>query len=314
MTNAIPKISVVMPVYNAQKYLREAIESILNQTFRDFEFIIVNDGSSDASGQIIKTYEDSRIILISQTNAGIVRALNTGIYTAKAECIARMDADDISMPNRLELQYDFLQNHPECVAVGSNAAVIDQNGNYVYTSCQPLNCQAINQAVPTTPFFHSSTMYKKESFQRVGGYADFHSMEDVVFFNKLTKLGSLKNLPDVLIKYRLVPTAISLRSPVKKSKVINQITSKAINGTVTEEERRKLNRLIVKRDIIWKTANYYLHLAKKYLVNNYRSDLARINLRKSLTIKFRMISVFCYFASFIPERMLKRLYVILKNN
>jgi glycosyltransferase involved in cell wall biosynthesis len=132
-----PLISVVMPVYNAAQYLREAIDSILNQTFRDFEFIIINDGSTDRSLEIIQSYNDDRIRLINQKNTGLAKALNNGIAIAKSDFIARMDADDISIPERLTSQFSFLESNVDVVAVGSNAEVIDKEGNHVYCTAQP---------------------------------------------------------------------------------------------------------------------------------------------------------------------------------
>src|SRR5688572_25142970 len=110
-----PCVTVLMPVYNAEKYLKEAIDSILQQTLTDFEFLIIDDGSTDASVRIIRSYADSRIRLVqNETNAGITVTLNKGIELAKAPLIARMDADDISYPMRLQRQYDFFLAHPYC--------------------------------------------------------------------------------------------------------------------------------------------------------------------------------------------------------
>ena len=121
-----------MSVYNGEKYLREAIDSILNQTFKDFEFIIVNDGSTDNSLKIIKSYNDPRITIINQKNTGLAKALNEGIKIAKGKFIARMDADDISEPERFKKEYKFMHVHDECVALGTNAIIIDENGNNLY--------------------------------------------------------------------------------------------------------------------------------------------------------------------------------------
>ena len=117
----MPVISVIMPVYNTkEKFLREAVESILNQTFTDFEFIIINDGSDSITEDIILSYKDLRIkYLKNEQNLGIVQSLNKAVKTAKGKYIARMDADDISMPHRLEKQYEFMENHPQCGVCGT---------------------------------------------------------------------------------------------------------------------------------------------------------------------------------------------------
>src|SRR3989339_1903405 len=107
-----PKISIVMPVYNCEGFLRDAIDSVLKQTFTDFELIIVNDASTDNTLSIIKSYDDLRIALINRGKLGLTRALNAGIATARGRYIARMDGDDISLPNRFQKQYDFLEKNP----------------------------------------------------------------------------------------------------------------------------------------------------------------------------------------------------------
>ena len=121
-----------MPVYNAEKYLVESIESILNQSLKNFEFIIINDGSKDKSLGIIKKYakKDKRIILLNNSrNLGLQKTLNKGLEVARGKYVARMDADDISLPKRLEIQFNYMEDHLEIFLVGSSAIVIDGNGN-----------------------------------------------------------------------------------------------------------------------------------------------------------------------------------------
>ena len=126
MLSPYPLVSVIMHVYNSSEYLIESIESILNQTFRNFELIIINDGSTDESEKIIKSYADKRIVFFIQENKGLASTLNRGINQARGNWIARMDADNISYPNRLEEQLKFLINNKACVAVGSNADYVDR--------------------------------------------------------------------------------------------------------------------------------------------------------------------------------------------
>jgi len=143
------KISVVMSVYNGEKYLREAIDSILSQTFHDFEFIIIDDGSNDGSAEVVRSYTDSRIRFVQQENRGLAAALNRGVLLARSGLIARMDQDDISMPDRFEKQYEYLQKHKEVVALGAAAVWIDVNGTYVCDSTVP--CTAFTR----NPFYSS---------------------------------------------------------------------------------------------------------------------------------------------------------------
>jgi len=115
-----PKVTVLMPVYNGEKYLNEAIDSILGQTFKDFKFLIINDGSTDGTADILKSYKDSRIkVTNNEKNIGLTKSLNKGLKMAKSEYIARMDADDISLPTRLQKQVEFMDSHPKVGVCGT---------------------------------------------------------------------------------------------------------------------------------------------------------------------------------------------------
>ena len=123
-----PKVAVLMSVYNGEKYLREAINSILSQTFNDFEFLIINDGSTDGTADILKSYTDSRIKIINnEKNIGLTKSLNKGLKIAKGEYIARQDADDISMPERLKEEVAFLEIHKDYAVVGTFVKILNEN-------------------------------------------------------------------------------------------------------------------------------------------------------------------------------------------
>lgn len=302
-----------MSVYNSEKYLREAIESILNQSFTEFEFIIINDGSADNSLQIIESYKDERIVLINQNNTGLAKALNIGIEKSRSNFIARMDADDISLPDRLQKQYEFLLQNPEYVVVGSNAIIIDNLGNYVHTSSQAISDVEAKQDLPNTPFFHPSVMYLKEIFFKAGKYCEaMIKGQDTVLFNRMAKFGKFYNIPDSLIKYRIVPTANSARSNIANSRFFKILQTTIENNTISDEDISYLKSITDNRYSNNRLADYHLHLAKKYLWNNYQPKLARKNLIKSLKSKFNKLSVFYYFVSFLPPKTILKLYKGLK--
>lgn len=127
----MPLLSVVMPVFNQEKYVASAIQSILNQTFTDFEFLIVDDGSTDKTVKIIQGFNDNRICLIQSEHKGFLSALELGVNSSKGKWVARMDSDDISHPERLEKQLEFLNNHPECCFVASSYGIITPNGHFL---------------------------------------------------------------------------------------------------------------------------------------------------------------------------------------
>lgn len=200
-------VSVLMPVYNAQEYLVEATESILNQTFYDFEFIIIDDGSTDESLPILQRFaeRDSRIRLISRPNRGLVETLNQGIALAQGEFVVRMDADDIAMADRIGLQVEYLNGHPECVAVGCSILWIDPDGAPI----RRIGAAAAHDEITEILMrgrggvCHPGAAFRRATALEVGGYNDvFEYAEDVDFFLRCGEYGLLANLSQCLLKYR----------------------------------------------------------------------------------------------------------------
>ena len=315
-------VSVVLSVYNAEKYLQEAIQSIINQTYKDFEFIIINDGSTDNSMQIIKGFADDRIVLIDRENKGFPYSLNEGIKLAKGMFIVRMDADDVCQPDRIELQLQFLQQNPEYVAIGSNATEIDENGNEIYTSNLIQNGDRIDiemkkrleNGMPLNPFYHSSTMFKKEAWENIGGYPLIRG-EDVIFFNRMKEQGKFINLPQPLLKYRVVPTAYSLRQ-IPEIDRFRGILVKAIKyQEITTEDKKFLDYLKnLKVNPKLRFCNHYLYLAKKYLINNRRPLLSLKNCFKALVLNpFRLTPYLYIVMNLIPVNYLKLKELKAKN-
>ncbi|MEL7354089.1 MAG: glycosyltransferase [Cyanobacteria bacterium J06560_5] len=204
-----PTLSVVMPVYNTLKYLDAAVESILTQSFDDFEFLIFDDGSTDGSKERLQQYanQDSRIKLFSREHGGLTLLLNEGLKKAKGEFIARMDSDDISEPSRFKAQICFLQQHPDYVAVGSEILRIDPGGLPIGIQGKLENHEDIVHAFlggKGGAIIHPSAMFKRLAIKEIGGYRpDCEPAEDLDLFIRLSKVGRLANLPQVLMKYRL---------------------------------------------------------------------------------------------------------------
>lgn len=307
------RLSVVMSVYNAENYLHEAIESILNQTFSDFEFIIVNDGSKDSSLEIIESYHDERIVLVNQKNAGLPKALNKGIDKSKTNYIARMDADDISLPKRLEDQYKFMRCNPECVILGSNAIIIDMNGEYVFTTNNKITDNEIKINLPKLSFLHSSVMFKKDGFYAAGKYCE--SMlkgQDTVLFNRMVNFGKFNNIKEPLIKYRIVPTANSVKKILGKK--YSEIERTAIQkNKISMTDRKYLESILRNTEVSERYSEYYIYLAKKYLWTNYNPTLSRRNLLLSYKKKVCFWTVGLYILTFFPEKFVQGTYCQLKR-
>jgi glycosyltransferase involved in cell wall biosynthesis len=196
-----------MPVYNCAPYLDEAIWSVRRQTFTDFECVIVDDGSSDGSTEIIQKHkeQDTRILFITQTNSGLVAALNAGIALCRGAYVARMDQDDVALPDRFERQVRFMQTHPDIDCVGGWALVIDGHGAEKNLIRFPLDSASINAALSegTYALLHPTIMVRATALIGVGGYDPVFKMaEDLDLFLRLSERGKLGNLSEVVLKYR----------------------------------------------------------------------------------------------------------------
>jgi glycosyltransferase involved in cell wall biosynthesis len=211
---AIPDISVVMSVFNGECFLREAVESILTQSFRDFEFIVIDDGSADAVRSMLHCYQtrDSRIRVYHQENRGLVASLNRGCGLARGKYIARMDADDIAIRDRLAWQIEFMERHPEVAVVGGAVQFIDQSGKALRTAGRPLHNPEIQEIIlgQSGVMWHPTVLMRKAAFSQVGGYRNVADAEDYDLWLRMAERFELANLPEVLLKYRIHPGQVSV--------------------------------------------------------------------------------------------------------
>jgi glycosyltransferase involved in cell wall biosynthesis len=196
-----------MPVYNSEKFLEEAIRSILNQSYSNFEFLIYDDNSTDNSKEIIQNFklQDSRIkFFLSKKNIGYAKLLNKMIVDAKFNFFARMDADDISEKTRFEKQLNFLLKNPKVSVVGSFAEIINEKGYFVTKSKYPINYLEIKNAFRDyCAFVHSAVILRADFVKQVGGYrACMSPAEDYDLWTRLARVSSMHNLPEYLLKYR----------------------------------------------------------------------------------------------------------------
>jgi glycosyltransferase involved in cell wall biosynthesis len=205
-TGIAPRISVVMAVYNGERFLREAIESILGQTFANFEFLIIDDGSTDRTRKIIRSYEDPRIrLVVNETNEGLTRTLNSGLRLARGEFIARQDADDISEPERFEKQIAFMDANTEVALLGTQYRYMDETG--VSWGTEPLPCShgELSWALLFgTPFIHSAVMFRRRQvLDSIGEYDQSTShAQDYQYWNRIALTHRVANLEQCLVRYR----------------------------------------------------------------------------------------------------------------
>lgn len=199
------KISVIMPVYNGERYTKETIESVIAQTFPDFEFIIIDDGSTDNTLGIVNSFNDNRIKILKQNHGGIVKALNLGIKESQGEYIVRIDADDMCVQNRFKKLVEYMDQNKSVVVCGSWAEMINENGEVIgELKYPPINNDNIRKYILLhNPFIHPSVIFRKDILNKVGGYKNFKHNEDYELWTRMLRLGEGYNIPENLIKYRV---------------------------------------------------------------------------------------------------------------
>ena len=270
-----PLVSVIMSVYNSEKYLAEAIESILNQTYKNFEFIIINDGSTDSSLDIIQEYmkKDNRIVLINRENKGLPYSLNEGIEKVKGKYIARMDADDISLPTRFEEQVKFMEENSKISICGTWAEVFRKDMKTKFLK-QPTNNDDMKvRLLFSVCFAHPTVMIRKYILDKYNlkYNLEYVNAQDYELWSRISEVTTMANLPKILLKYRISENSITSVTDSQKIKLRYKLLSDVFNRYIeqlgiinTEEENRLhftigLNERISKADINLKFLNSYLN-------------------------------------------------------
>jgi glycosyltransferase involved in cell wall biosynthesis len=211
--NNNPRVTVLMPAYNCEEYVRDAIDSILNQSFTDFEFLIINDGSTDKTKEIVISYHDTRIrYMENEFNIGIVATLNKGAELARGELIARMDADDVSLPKRLKLQVEFMDNNPEVGVVGTWARLIDKKGSILGRVCKASGKVLEARYWMPSPIIHPSAVIRRPLLlANLYRPHAWHS-EDYDLWLRMVKSARINNVQRFLLFYRVHPESVSLKN------------------------------------------------------------------------------------------------------
>ena len=228
----VPTVSVLMPAYNGAEYLPTAIDSILAQRFDDFELLILDDGSTDETPAILRKYaaEDRRIRTFSRTNRGLVASLNELLAHAQGRYVARMDADDSALPDRLSQQIRFLEEHPEVVCVGGFVEFIDDQGRFLKKSTYPPGNKRIQERLLAgfTAICHPTALMRRDSLVRVGGYDEKFSLaEDLDLWLRLGEVGELANVEEVVLRYRLHAASVSERAGARQLEVARAACERA---------------------------------------------------------------------------------------
>ena len=327
MQNLSPLLTVLMPVFNAEHFLCQAIESILNQTYSDFEFLIINDKSTDSSVDIIESYNDSRIWLVhNETNLGVTKTLNKGIKLAHGKYIARIDADDVSMPHRFETQLKYFDSDPTLTLCSSSFKVIDANGNVIRDNQPPSTSGDLMEwhllawhLLFMNHIAHSSVMAKKEVLLESGGYPDWAVVSaDYGLWSSISMRYKMILVPDTLVCWRNHDNGLTRRCSEKQNQISFCISHRAhqelIDSSINKEYSIELRKLIYRacyaQDkslfISSKTVNALklLNNLRRAFVNRYQPDSAT---QEAITNMIRQVN------SDLVQTAVHRVHVLLNT-
>lgn len=233
-------ISVIMPIYNGELYLREAIESILKQTYTNFELICIDDGSTDNTLSILKDYaaKDHRMVIVSRENRGLISTLNEGLSLAKYNYIARMDADDISMPSRLEKQISYLHAHKGVGVIGCSYTSVNQERNIIgLRRLWNINYILKATCIFGSPFAHPSVMFNKSVLGAELYYSpEYKHAEDYELWTRLQKITRFAALSEPLLEYRVLKTSVSRQNYIEQKETMLRA---ACNNLLAHQPRDK---------------------------------------------------------------------------
>ena len=268
-----------MPVYNGEEYLKEAIDSILSQTFSDFELIIINDCSKDNTVNIVKEYNDERIILINNdVNLGIAKTLNKGIDLARGKYIARMDADDICYSHRFETQYNFMEKNLDIGMCGSSVQIFTENSTNLH-ECPTSHDEIRVLQIFNTAFAHPTVMIRRSILEKYNlKYNDFYEgMEDYELWIRMSEVTKLANIKDVLLKYRSHP-----KQATKKINKLQRERMKLLRKKTLEDLSLNFSKEDIDILLMYSTNEIFKYGDKIYKVFNLFERIIKSNLEAKI--------------------------------
>lgn len=303
--SAIPVVTVLLPVCNGGGFFREAVESILSQTFRDFELIIVDDGSTDESPAAAEEFarRDARVRVLRRVRGGYARALNAALANTQSELVARMDADDVAYPERLQKQVDFLAAHPECVAVGTAIEAIDEEGHRIGVTYFAASHESIEAELlrGSTSLSHPTVMARRQAIIDAGGYnPELYPSEDFALWLRLTQRGKLANIREPLLKYRRHEGAVGVRDRAGQL----QMTSRILNEVRSARGLSPARMPLLSAGRIAR-ARYHFDCARFALVGGRRRVAMKHAVRCILLDPWWSVPYLTLLASLFPRRLLR---------
>lgn len=293
-----PLVSVIMPVYNGEKYISESIESILHQTYKNFEFIIIDDGSTDSTSVLLSDYQkkDPRIkVKRFEKNQGLTICLNIGIKLARGEYIARMDADDISLPSRFEKQVEFLEKHPHVAVLGTSFSLIDQNGSTLRKYFFSNNHNILKwNLLFFNPICHPSVVFRASTIREIGGYSsDLMRAQDYDLWWRVCRIAELSNLQEQYLIMRQHAMRVTNQHQEDQNAHIAIIGQRHLSITLNRElpyniirsireKPRTADEAAIAGNVMIEYALYCLRNASSYAKNQIILECLKKVLRKTL--------------------------------
>lgn len=327
MISSKPKVTVLMSVFNGEKYLNEAVDSILAQTFKDFEFLIIDDASTDRTPEILRSYGDPRIrIITNEENLGLTKSLNKGLALTRGEYIARMDADDISHPKRLERQVNYLDENPEIGILGTNVQYIDESGKPYKILRWPEKDALIKWSLCFfNPIAHPTVMVRLDLIKKIAGYDEsIVYAQDYDLWVRLSSESVFGNLQYILLYLRKSDDNISHKNYLEQKNYSHQISGRAMSNILNREVPQKIVDSILDNEI---KTNHNMQEIRYLLMELYRNSSKKnllLSSKEQFTIRkdiaFRIIGIkssqtvyiqtlinilfACYIYPFIPAQIL----------
>lgn len=248
----VPIVTVLMAVYNGEKCLKHTIESILNQTFKHFEFLIIDDCSTDRTIEVVKSYKDERIIIYkNENNIGQTKSLNRGLKLARGKYLARIDADDVSLPMRLERQVKYIEDNTKIILVGTAGFYYDDSGKVISIANMPDSMSAMKAMIFfASPILHVSVLMRREKICQLGGYNESYDiLADYELWSRLIQNNfQMVNIKEVLVGYRISPNSYGSKnlygkSNIETAKIIQGNVNKMTKLSITFDQAESINKL-----------------------------------------------------------------------
>lgn len=308
-----PTVSVILTVYNGADTLTNCLESIRQQTYADWECIIINDGSTDATATLLNSLEDDRFRVFHQTNTGIWKSRNRAISLASAGLIANIDADDTWQPEKLQHQIAYLQQHPDCVLLGTFTNILDHHYRFLYLEKKQTDPVGLKKALEKgNQFTNSSVMFRKSAFEKVGGYPGQlpSGFEDYLLFYKLAQIGTVANYPEALVNYRVSYTSVTLRQEAPEFTALKMACIQA--QTITPQDAKRLLDIARKQRQSQRRrrAGYHFFIGRAFLFYNFKRSSAIKHLLAALRWHPVYLKTWVYFvmALLLPKMHIQKFY------